>query len=107
MTELDDVLAVLDRYGFTCGDPDSDCSKARAVISAALEDARRYNKLKPMMTAANFHPEDPNGLDLGEGVALIFMLPVGTPVCSKLDSIIDGIDAATGPDPVTAYGEVK
>lgn len=62
-------------------------------LAQALEDARRYNALKPTMTAANFHPEDPDGLDLGEGVALIFMLPKGTAVYSNLDTIIDALTA--------------
>lgn len=51
--------------------------------------SKRYRWLRTKLTAANFHPEDPNGLDLGEGVALIFMLPPGSDVTPNLNWTID------------------
>jgi hypothetical protein len=42
-----------------------------------------------------FNPEDEDGLDLGPGVALIFMLPKGSSVSGNADATIDAIAIAT------------
>lgn len=34
-----DIFAVMDRYGFDCGDPESDCSLARAAVAELIADA--------------------------------------------------------------------
>lgn len=58
----------------------------------AWTDAQRYAYLKSKLVAANFYPED---MDLGDGVALIFILPKGSHVSANLDATIDDLLGAT------------
>jgi len=57
-----------------------------AEIAEAVRDAARFHALERFYTAANFRPED---VDLGEGVALIFILPKGSSVSGNLGRTID------------------
>lgn len=43
MTTSVDAIAVLDRYGFTCGDPESDISKARAALEELIAADKEFD----------------------------------------------------------------
>ena len=54
----------------------------------AWTDAQRYAYLKSKLVAANFYPQY---MDLGDGVALVFILPKGSHVSANLDATIDAL----------------
>ena len=73
----------------------------RVALSEVLEalrtheqdakDASRYRWLKPHLDHANFEPDD------GEGIDLVFNLPVTMAVSANLDATIDAAIAASQP----------
>ena len=64
----------------------------KPIPERAWTDAQRYAYLKSKLVAANFYPQD---MDLGDGVALIFILPKGSHVSANLDGTIDDLLGAT------------
>lgn len=78
-----------------------DTSALSSAIAEAVEpykrDAERWRNLKPYYTAAVFDPERKDGLNLGEGVALVFMLPKGSAVSANADKTVDALAAKEAP----------
>lgn len=79
-----EIMAILDRYGFVCGDRESDCNRARAAIAQALENARRYRWLRHKLTCGR--------LSGSEEISII-----GAKSPADFDAAIDAAIAATGP----------
>ena len=73
--------------------PITNCPQPETPLrERAWTDEQRYAYLKSKLVAANFYPQD---MDLGDGVALIFILPKGSHVSANLDGTIDDLLGAT------------
>jgi hypothetical protein len=62
-----------------------------AKISELTDDAERWRAIRPHYCAADFYPEREDGLNLGKGVALIFLMPQGLRVSGDADKTIDAV----------------
>lgn len=61
------------------------------AVTPYREDAERWRAIRPHYCAADFFPEREDGLDLGKGIALIFLMPQGLRVSGDADQTIDTV----------------